>query len=58
MTNKTTKTITITLPLDVYETLKALPTSDKPQLEKFTGRKISNICTLLLTEKINGLNLD
>ena len=52
----TTKTITITLPAALHEVLQTLPTSSDAALSKYRGRKISNICALILTEQLEKIN--
>jgi hypothetical protein len=53
--SKTTKTITITLPITTLETLQSLPDRGEPQFAKFRGRKLSNICSLILIEQLEKL---
>lgn len=52
----TSKTITITLPENLLNTLKELPVSDNPEHAIYAGRKLSNICALLLAKQLQNIH--
>jgi hypothetical protein len=53
---KNTKTITITLPLALWEVLETLPSTADAGLKQYKGRKISNICALMITEQLEKIH--
>lgn len=49
------KTVSITLPTELAEYLETLPDSENTEHLKYRNRKISNICSLIVTEELERL---